>query len=110
MLDEFTVLIATDALSKEKELATKADHSSKPRCGRVAMLNCLLKLWTPFSRKAVTVAVVHPDGVVADSPLDQAEALFLQRIGERSSRGRAHARRPRKSSWRTMRFRLHCAT
>ena len=75
VLGEFTVLIATDALSKEKGLATKADHSSKPRGGRVAMLNRPLKLWAPFSRKAVTVAIVRVDGVVADSPLDQAEAL-----------------------------------
>jgi hypothetical protein len=74
-LDRYTMGVATESLEKEKELATKNDQKTKPRGGRVAMLNRLLKLWTPFSRRAITVAIIRADGVLAESSAEHAAAL-----------------------------------
>jgi hypothetical protein len=74
-LDRISTEIATEALTHEKDLALDRRKPKQPRAGRAAALARLLKLWTPFARKAINVAIVKEDGSIANTPDEQAAAL-----------------------------------
>jgi hypothetical protein len=57
-LDNFSMEVANEALELEKRKATEKNAAGEPRDGRMAALSRLLKVWFPFSRKAVSVSII----------------------------------------------------
>jgi hypothetical protein len=59
----------------EKQIAENDHGTSPPKGGRSAQLKRLLKLWSPFDRKAANLAIIKEDGTAASNSDEAADAL-----------------------------------
>jgi hypothetical protein len=59
----------------EKQINENGQGTSPPTGGRSAQLKRLLKLWSPFDRKSVNLAIVRDDGTTTTNSDEAANAL-----------------------------------
>ena len=81
-----TQQIQTEYLNKQETPqhnapSTSADapngpNTKAPKGGRAAQISRLLKLWSPFGRKAVNVGIIKPDTSIANDPQGKKEAMI----------------------------------
>lgn len=59
-----------------EQLISENDHGTvPPKAGRSAQLKKLLKLWSPFERKAVNLAIVKEDNTTTSNSDEAAKVL-----------------------------------
>ena len=74
--DALTQQVAHASAVREEELADSKDKRKvKKRGGRCAIVARWLQLWSPFGKRAVSVAIVRADGEATKVPQEKAQVL-----------------------------------
>ena len=59
----------------DKQICKNDRSTSPPKGGRSAQLRRLLKLWSPFERKAINLAIIKEDNSTTSNSNEAAEAI-----------------------------------